>query len=118
GGGEFEFLGNSSEGIEGYFTPKGSSDRIPVSFKNMPEVKSVKGAFREMRQNVPHVINSGAKDAVLFTSLPEYTTNDVLTFLASSKPNVLPQPGVFKKIMIDCKDGVVVIDAAGIATKL
>ncbi|MEH1898048.1 MAG: DUF4157 domain-containing protein [Nostoc sp.] len=118
GGGEFEFIGNSSEGIEGYFTPKGSSDRIPVSFKNMPEVKSVKGAFREMRQNVPHVINSGAKDAVLFTSLPEYTTNDVLTFLASSKPNVLPQPGVFKKIMIDCKDGVVVIDAAGIATKL
>jgi hypothetical protein len=84
----------------------------------MPDVKSVKGAFREMRQNVPHVIKAGANDAVLFTSLPKYKTDDVLLFLANNKPNVLPQTGVFKKIMIDCSDGVVVIDAAGIATKL
>ncbi len=84
----------------------------------MPDVKSVKGAFREMRQNVPHVINAGAKDTVLFTSLPKYTTEDVLKFLGSNKPNVLPQPGVFKKIMIDCADGVIIIDVAGVATKL
>jgi hypothetical protein len=117
GGGEFEFLSNYSEGIEGYFTPKGSTERIPVSLKNMPNVKSIKGAFREMRQNVPHVIKAGgANKTLLFTSLPQYTTDDVLNFLASSKPNVLPQPaGVFKEIIIDCSDGVVVIDAAGLA---
>jgi predicted secreted Zn-dependent protease len=118
GGGEFEFLGNSSEGIEGYFTPKGSTNKIPVSFKNMPDVQSIKNAFREIRQNVPHVIKSGAKDSVLFTSLPKYKAEDVLKFVADSKPNVLPAAGVFKKVVIDCADGVVTINAAGIASKL
>jgi hypothetical protein len=121
GGGSFEFLGNSSQGIEGFFTPKGSTARVPVSLKSLDSSGSVKGVFRELRSNAKAVQGAGHTRAIFYAEPTQFTTKEIMDFLAVNKPNVLPsgQPdlaGVFDRVILSCKDGIVVIDAAGKAT--
>lgn len=113
GGGEFEFLGNYSQGIEGYFIPDGLTTKIPVSLKEF-NTTSVKNVFRRIRKNAKQVLAAGFDGLTfLYVSLPQFTTEDILNYCANSKPNVMPPVGIFQQITFDCLDGVVLINVKG-----
>ncbi|MFA0809928.1 RHS repeat-associated core domain-containing protein [Microbulbifer epialgicus] len=123
GGGVFDF-GDSKQGIEGYFTQAGSGQEIPVSLKNKPETSNLKNIFRKIKENagqiqkaeswpsshVNHLPEGTGREAVIHVQTPQFNAQQVIDHVDNSKANIFLE-NVYKEILIDTSDGLVVIDA-------
>jgi len=118
GGGEFAFLGNSSQGIEGFFTAKGSAERIPVSLKDFSGTGNLRNIIGRINKNANNIAAVGqAGKTVLFADLPQFTVNEVRTFVENGPLLRTPTEGVFQRLIFACKDGTVEVYAGGVVIK-
>jgi len=119
GGGTIEF-GDSEMGIEGYFIPENSTDKIPFSLKRLVTETPI-NVFREIRQNAKKIRKASNKEGTGIKLGTEVNTEiniiveninkkDLLEFIESSKPNIFPQEGTFKEIVIETVDGLLKFD--------
>jgi hypothetical protein len=114
GGGEFEFLGNSSQGVEGYFTPTGSTTRIPVSLKDFSGTGKMRNLIAKINQNANNILPADAGQTVLHAAVPQFKADDMIDFIKNGPVKNMPNEGKFQKLIFDCEDGVVVVDASGV----
>ena len=98
---------------------------IPVSLKNKPDALSVKAIFRELKENAKQIEKHEAlpssdpmslpkgtgSNTVAHVQSPQFTSKEVIDFVNNSNPNKF-QPNVFKEILIDTKDGIVIVDSS------
>ncbi|MGH1541719.1 MAG: DUF4781 domain-containing protein [Arenicella sp.] len=118
GGGVLEFK-DHLPGIEGYFKPSTGGEKIPVSFKNKSDAKSLKNIFREIRNNGNTIKKqagtNGLPDdtpdkAVINVIAPQYDVLQTIEFVNQSQSNIFPD-NVFEQIQLDVKNGMAVFDS-------
>jgi F0F1-type ATP synthase membrane subunit b/b' len=114
GGGEFEFLGNSSQGVEGYFTPTGSTTRIPVSFKDFSDTGRMPNLIGKINKNANRILPADAGKTVLHAAVPQFKADEMIDFIQNGPIINMPNEAKFERLIFDCKDGVVVVDASGV----
>lgn len=105
GGGTFDFLGNSSQGIEGYFTPKGTTQRLPVSLKDLSGTGRLPNIISTINRNAKQVTAAGeAGAAILHVRLGQFKAQQVAEFIRNGPLIRMPNAGVFKTLIFDCAD--------------
>ena len=121
GGGEFRFGQANRQGIEGYFYPAGTAEKIPVSLKEFTTA-NMKNMFREIRANAGSIADAEKFRPVNNQDLPFMTLertvlyaenknlrfDDLLRHAQSQKMNVYG-PRNYKQIIIRVPDGMIYI---------
>ena len=114
GGGRFDFLGRSSQGIEGFFIPPGTTRRVPISLKGFQITGKLRNLLRRINDNADNVRRAGhAGDAVLFAQV-DFTANEVAAFARNGPIANMPSEGVFSQLIFQATDGFVVVTADGV----
>jgi hypothetical protein len=115
GGGEFQFFGNSSQGVEGMFHPTGGANGVPFSMKLFHDSDSLLSILREIRRNSNAILSAGSKGAIFYGEPTRFTVAQLAEF-AKNGPllkNII-HDGAFIKIILKGSDGVIEITVNGI----
>jgi len=116
GGGEFEFYGNSSQGIEGVFRPlREPGLEIPTSLKLFHDTTSMGSMMKEIRRNSNQATAAGVKNALFYGEPIKFTKQQLADFAKNgplSRGIILD--GAFRQIFLRGSDGMVEISAAGV----
>ncbi len=124
GGGEIEAF-KRQQGIEGYFTPHGSNEKLPVSLKDFSQTESPVNVIRRITHNEGQIngaISNGTLDAsvrgnvVLYADAPaSFTSAAWADFVRGGALARMPgeEGGAFKQLVFKCSDGSIVEVAAG-----
>lgn len=114
GGGEFEFLGNSQQGIEGFLRRRGGGPDVPVSMKDFSSTGRLPSIIGRINRNARQVQAAGhAGDALLYATVRQTTTDDLLTFINNGPLLNMPNEGVFRRLIFDTADGMVEVTSTG-----
>ena len=115
GGGNIRFLGNNSQGIEGYFTPSGQTKEIPFSLKAYNGTGKFRNIIRRLNDNATSIQDEGITDPVLLrVEMNQFTAEELETFINIGPVKNYPFEGVFGKIYFDGSNGTVVVDTTGV----
>ncbi|MFP4439916.1 MAG: hypothetical protein ACLFVO_21990, partial [Chloroflexaceae bacterium] len=115
GGGEFQFLGNSSQGIEGFFVPQGTTQMVPVSLKDFSRTGRMPNLIGRLNQNANQIRSAGyGGNVVLHADVPQFAASDLMNFVRRGPVQNMPNEGVFQRLVFTCQDGVVVVDSSGV----
>jgi hypothetical protein len=115
GGGTFEFLGNSSQGIEGFFTPLSGQGRTPVSLKDFSGTGRMANLIGRINVNARQVSAAGhAGPTVLYAKTPQFSVLQLADFARKGPLGRMGTEGTFSQIIFECSDGQVTIDATGV----
>jgi hypothetical protein len=115
GGGRFRFLGNSSQGIEGFFTPSGSQLEIPVSLKDFSSTGNLRNILQRINRNAAQVSAAGyAGRTVLHATVRQTTVEQMEAFIGGGPLQRMASEGTFTRLVFECSDGIVEIAASGV----
>ncbi|MCX4239612.1 SpvB/TcaC N-terminal domain-containing protein [Paraliomyxa miuraensis] len=114
GGGRFKFLGNFSRGIEGFFTPAGTSKRIPVSLKDFSGTGATRNILKRINRNAAQVRAAGHDGAAILHARVQVTANEMVSFIDRGPIKNMPSEGVFSRLIFECLDGIVEVGVSGI----
>lgn len=118
GGGHFQFLGKSSQGIEGFFTPSGSRLKIPVSLKDFSSTGNVRNILQRINRNATQVRAAGyAGRTVLHATVRQTSVEQMVTFISGGPLLRMPSEGIFSRLVFECSDGIVEITASGLVRR-
>ncbi|MEL6442458.1 MAG: hypothetical protein AAFQ80_24845 [Cyanobacteria bacterium J06621_8] len=83
GGGTIEFLGIKSQGIEGFFTPAGSTEAKPFSLKAANDVGRKANLINIINENGKQIRRAGITDLVLLRiEVNQFGTEELRDFIA------------------------------------
>lgn len=119
GGGEFEFHGHSSQGVEGVFRPSGQAGvEIPTSLKKFHDVDSMLSMMKEIRRNSNQAQAAGVANGLFYGEPTKFTAQQLVEF-AQNGPlsKAIIKDGAFSKIILKGSDGVVEITATGVKSQ-
>ncbi|MES2639531.1 MAG: hypothetical protein V4850_08595 [Myxococcota bacterium] len=115
GGGKVRFLGGSSQGIEGYFTPPGSTVEIPISLKDFSATGKLRNILGRINANAAQVKAAGhAGPTVLHVRMSNTTVAELEAFIAGGPIGRMGTEGVFSRLIFEGSDGIVDVTAAGV----
>lgn len=115
GGGNLRFLGDSSQGIEGYFTPNGSTTPIPFSLKNFSDTGRMTNLISRINRNADKILPADAGKTILHASVPQFNADDMIEFIENGPIRRMATEGKFQKLLFDCENRVViVVDSSGV----
>jgi hypothetical protein len=116
GGGEFEFYGDSSQGVEGVFRPSGQAGvEIPTSLKQFYDVDSMLSMMKVIRRNSNQAQAAGITNGLFYGEPTKFTAQQLAEF-AQNGPlsKAIIKDGAFSKIILKGSDGVVEITSTGV----
>lgn len=112
GGGEFDFLGNNSQGIEGFWTPTNGSP-IPTSLKDFSATTNLRNIIGRINVNANQVQAAGhGGNALLHVTLRQ-SSDEVLDFINNGPIRNMPNEGVFSRLLFETADGTIEVTSAG-----
>lgn len=111
GGGIFRFLGNSQEGIEGFFTPNGGLPEFPVSLKKHTDTGRMANLISRINVNANHVTNAGyAGRTVYHADVSQFSSTALRDFIQNGPIGNMPAEGVFSALFFEGTDGLVRVE--------
>ena len=114
GGGTIRFLGGNSQGIEGFFTPTGTTEEKPFSLKSFNQVGKLRNTIRRINDNATQIQNAGITDPVLLRiEINQFSVEEIKNFVDNGPIKNFPSEGIFEKIYFDAADGTVLVDSTG-----
>jgi hypothetical protein len=117
GGGTFRFLGNSSQGIEGFFRRLGQTLDIPVSLKDFTGTGRLRNIIGRINVNAAQVTSAGHAGRTVLHARVAATAEEMMAFARSGPLARMPQEGVFQRMIFECSDGIVEVSATGIVRR-
>lgn len=109
GGGRIEWLGNNSQGVEGFWHPPGGGRAIPFSLKDMSTVGRKANMVKRISRNAKKAEAMGHENGVLFVTVRQWKVAEVRAFVEGGPAARIPSEGVFSRIVFECADGVFAI---------
>ena len=114
GGGSFEFLGDASEGIEGFYLPPGSTQRVPVSLKGFDNAGRLANLIGRINVNASKVRAAGHAGSTVLYARVNFTAEEVADFVRNGPMANMPNEGVFSRLVFQATDGVVEVTPSGV----
>lgn len=112
GGGEFEFLGNNSQGIEGFWRPT-NGPAVPTSLKDFSSTGNLRNIIGRINVNANQVQAAGhGGNALLHVTLRQ-SSDEVLDFINNGPIRNMPNEGVFSRLLFETADGTIEVTSAG-----
>ncbi|MEQ1507719.1 MAG: RHS repeat-associated core domain-containing protein, partial [Myxococcota bacterium] len=115
GGGEFRGLGNSSQGIEGYFIPEGGGPKIPVSLKDFTETGRLSNVIGRINVNAAQIRAAGhtGGDVVLHARVSA-SPDELERFVRGGPLANMAGEGTFSRLIFDAGDAVIEVSRQGV----
>lgn len=117
GGGRFRFLGNVSEGIEGFFRRTGASQEIPVSLKDFTATGKIRNILGRINKNAAHVVSAGHGGRTVLHARVSATVDEMVAFVEGGPLSRMPAEGTFQRMIFECTDGIVEVTVAGVVRR-
>jgi hypothetical protein len=108
-GGEVQFRGKQTRGIEGVYIPPGTTDEVPVSLKVFTSERPA-NVVSEIESNARMVSKEVGDGKALLFAYTRVKTAELLASVQNSlavTPPMLGAPTTFQKVVIVCPDGVI-----------
>lgn len=114
-GGRFDFLGPSSQGIEGFYLPPGSTQPVPLSLKGFTGTGKLHYMLGRINRNARKIDDAGqAGNAVLYSQV-DFTAEEVAAFAGNGPIANMPNEGVFVRLVFQATDGIVEVTSSGVS---
>ena len=115
GGGTADFLGNAQQGIEGFITPLGSTERIPFSLKDFSktDASNLPNIIRRINNNATKIVDKGFSDVILRVEIRQVDSTEALNFIKNGPIINFPSEAAFEKLYFVASDGTVLVDSSG-----
>jgi hypothetical protein len=114
GGGHFRFPEKLSQGIDGFFTPKGTTRKIPVSLKDFTGTNNIRNIIGRINVNSRMVEAAGHHGSAILHARVKATAREMAAFAKGGPLAKIPSEGVFQRLIFECSDGIVEVTTSRI----